>query len=190
MLLRLFPRGFLRQLNIIPFVKHAYGLQSDEEFLKGYRESQGRYEGQWQTRTRATREDVEHFYTEHDGDIWRQAYLSRHDESYKRKMLWAYHALLRSDATKNDPVLDYGCGAGALCTLLSRKEYVGVEAADIPFSPLDFVRKEMASHLAGVHARGARTAPRRLPVTRRNVLHAQDGGSLSQAAVKTQEQFG
>ena len=141
-ILRMLPVSSFKQMSIIPFVKLAYNLDSDEEFRARYYFSKISAEKLWQSRPRTDRTDVEHFYQEHDMDIWRQAYYSRYDYGCKKKMLQTYH-ILKSSLRKNDPILDFGCGSGVLFHYLYSKGFTAVDAADIPSRTLDFISKCM-----------------------------------------------
>jgi len=139
-----FPKYSFPRMSIVPFVKNAYKLASYEEFRVRYYVSRIGFEELWASRQRNSKESIESFYGEHDKDIWRQAYLSRRDYIYKKKILWAYHIISQSGCGKNEPLLDYGCGAGAVMHYLSTKGYSAIHVADIPSATLDFIRKEFS----------------------------------------------
>ncbi len=141
--LRIFPRMSFPAMNIIPLVKDHYDLSSDNEFMVRYYVSRIDFERLWSARARNTKEDIEHFYQEHDKDIWRQAFLSKNAYNYKRKILRAMHTVMASIHSKDDAVLDYGCGAGVLVQYLTRKGMQHVDAADIPSKTIDFLHAEM-----------------------------------------------
>jgi len=149
MFLRLFPRWAFPSMSIIPLVCHTKNVAANEFIGRYQRETQG-FEELWQSRHRTTEQDIAHFYQEHDKDIWRQAYLSRYDYLYKKKLLWVLHVAYQS-CRKDDPILDYGCGAGAASHLLIAKGFGNVEAADIPSQTLEFVSKELVSSLHALH---------------------------------------
>jgi len=151
--LRVSPKATFPSMNIVPLVQKAYALKSDDEFTERYAKSMEGFDEIWCTSPRETKEQIEHFYTEHDRDIWRQAALSRDDYLYKKKLLWGLHVAKRA-CKKDDPILDYGCGAGTLTHLLMEKGFLDIHVADIPSQTLDFVKKELVP------------APRRImPVT-------------------------
>jgi 2-polyprenyl-3-methyl-5-hydroxy-6-metoxy-1,4-benzoquinol methylase len=86
--------------------------------------------------------------------------LSACDYEYKKKILRVYHLVHREVANMNDPILDYGGGAGACVQYLAAKGYTKVDIADIPSPHLDFVRKEMSSLLrAVITVTGSETYP-------------------------------
>jgi 2-polyprenyl-3-methyl-5-hydroxy-6-metoxy-1,4-benzoquinol methylase len=136
-------------MSIIPLVCHAKNVGMNE-FTKRYQHETQGFEELWQARQRTTAHDIAHFYQEHDKDIWRQAYLSRYDYLYKKKLLWVLH-VARQSCEKSDLILDYGCGAGAASHFLITKGFRDVEAADIPSQTLEFVREELGKSLHAVH---------------------------------------
>lgn len=144
------PKVAFPAMSIVPAVKRAYKLSGDKEFLVRYYVSREGFTELWNTRPRKTRADVESFYAEHDKDIWRQAYLSRGEYNYKKKILRAYHLIAAEHLSSDDPILDYGGGAGVLVHYLAARGYRSVDIADIPSQTLDFVRKEMSSQLRAV----------------------------------------
>lgn len=150
LLLFMSPRWFFRKMNIVPLVKRVYRLDSDAEFMTRYFVSRVGFYELWDARPRKTREDIEHFYQEHDKDIWRQAYLSARNFEYKRKILHIYHLIEKENLSPTDPILDYGGGAGVLVHYLARKGYRAVDIADIPSSTIEFVRKAMSGMLAKI----------------------------------------
>ncbi len=146
------PRYFFQKMSIVPLVKRAYKLSGDKEFLVRYYVSREGFTELWNTRPRKTQADVESFYAEHDKDIWRQAFLSRGEYNYKKKILRVYHLIAAEGLSSNDPILDYGGGAGVLVHYLASKGYRAVDIADIPSQTLDFVRAQMSSQLRHVIA--------------------------------------
>ena len=116
-----------------------YNLTSLEEFRVRYYISRIGFEDLWNSKNRGTRESIESFYNEHDKDLWRQAFLSKYNPFYKKKILSAYHIANKVRAIK---VLDYGCGAGVLARFLAIKGFE-VDAADIPSKTLSFVKSTM-----------------------------------------------
>lgn len=137
------PRFFFRKMSIVPLVKREYKLASDEEFRSRYYLSRAGFTELWNTKERKTQADVESFYNEHDKDIWRQAYLSREAYNYKKKILRTYHIIAQEHLAANDPILDYGGGAGVLVHYLAVQGFRAVDIADIPSKTLDFVRRQM-----------------------------------------------
>ena len=129
------PRIAFPSMSIVPVVKRAYKLMSDEEFRVRYYASRIGFVELWNERPRSTQTDVEHFYREHDKDIWRQAYLSRGAYNYKKKILRTYHIICREHLPPDAPILDYGGGAGVLVHYLSKKGFRAVDIADIVSSP-------------------------------------------------------
>src|SRR3989338_5748530 len=85
----------------------------------------------WNSRSRNDQASIEHFYQEHDMDIWRQAYYSKYDYGCKKKMVQTYH-ILKSSVKKNEPILDFGCGSGVFFHYPFSKGFKAVDAADIP----------------------------------------------------------
>src|SRR3989344_244607 len=141
-LLRLLPKTSFPKMNIIPFVKKAYKLDSDEEFRIRYYLSKIGAEELWNSRPRNDQVSLEHFYQEHDMDIWRQAQFSKYDYDCKKKILRTVH-VLESLVKKNDPILDFGCGSGALFHYLNERGFVSIDAADIPSQALNFISRWM-----------------------------------------------
>ncbi len=150
--LRLFPRRAFPAMSIEPLAKSAYRLSGRLEFLVRYFVSRIGFEELWTKQSRATKEEIEHFYQEHDKDIWRQAYMSIGHYEYKKKILRVRHLVRAAGVAKNDPILDYGGGAGVLVHYLAAKGYTSVDIADIPSQTLDFVRKTMAGTLRRIIA--------------------------------------
>lgn len=144
---RAFPK-----MSIIPLVREAYGLPSDAAFLERYKVATQGFEELWRSKSRATKEDVEHFYQEHDKDIWQQAHLSASQFDYRKKILRVYHALREEGIARDAPVLDYGGGAGVLVHYLAAKGFTSVDIADIPSQTLTFVRGTLSSSLRSVIA--------------------------------------
>ncbi len=144
LLLRVLPIHSFPGISIVPLVKKAYNLNPDEEFRTRYYVSRIGFEEQWNLRPRLSKEDVESFYAEHDKDIWRQAHFSKYDYSYKKKILRIYH-IIKSELAKNEPILDYGCGAGVLVHYLIQKGYTTIDAADIRSESLNFLTKTMGA---------------------------------------------
>lgn len=140
--LRLFPIRSFPKISITHFVKQAYELDSEEEFRVRYYVSRVGAGEKWAAFPRDTRESIEHFYQEHDMDIWRQAQYSKYDYSCKKKILQTYH-ILKKAVGKNEPILDFGCGSGVLFHYLRQKGFTAVDAADIPSTTLDFISKWM-----------------------------------------------
>jgi len=142
LLLRLLPKTSFPNMSIIPFVKKAYNLDSDEEFRARYYFSRIGAEKLWNSHSRNDRESIEHFYQEHDLDIWRQAQFSKYDYDCKKKTLHTFH-ILKSFVRKSDPILDFGCGSGVLFHYLYTNGFTAVDAADIPSWTLNFILKYM-----------------------------------------------
>ncbi|MEK7218729.1 MAG: methyltransferase domain-containing protein, partial [Patescibacteria group bacterium] len=134
----------------VPLVKRMYRLGSDDEFFTRYALAIQGFEELWKSRSRESREDIEHFYQEHDKDIWRQAFLSERSYEYKQKILHTYHIIKEEGLSHSDPILDYGGGAGVLVHYLAREGYRAVDMADIPSHTLSFVRQTMSDLLAHV----------------------------------------
>lgn len=151
-LLRAFPAQSFPKMNIERFTRHAYHLSSHAEFLNRYYASKTGFEKLWSDKPRQTKEDIEHFYQEHDADIWRQAFLGGESYEYKKKILRVYHIVRDSVRSFNEPILDYGGGAGVMVRYLAAKGYKNVDIADIPSKTLDFVRSEMSPFLRNVIA--------------------------------------
>jgi 2-polyprenyl-3-methyl-5-hydroxy-6-metoxy-1,4-benzoquinol methylase len=124
-----------------------YDLSCDEEFRVRYYVSRIDFESLWDAAPRTNKAEIEHFYQEHDKDLWRQAYLSRDSYNYKRKILRAMHTVLASLTSLDDPVMDYGCGAGVLVHYLRKKGCTNVDAADIPSKTIDFLHAQMKQTL-------------------------------------------
>lgn len=141
-ILRLLPRAAFPNLSIVPIVKRAYGLDSDEEFKIRYYVSRVGALELWNSRPRNSQMLVEHFYQEHDMDIWRQAYYSKYNYDCKKKMLQTYHVLKKS-VKKGESILDFGCGSGILFHYLRLRGFTSVDAADIPSRALDFILRRM-----------------------------------------------
>lgn len=141
--LRLFPIASFPKMSIIPFVKKAYNLDSDEEFRVRYYFSRAGAGNLWNAIPRNDQTSIEHFYQEHDLDIWRQAQFSKYDYGCKKKMLQTYH-VLKSSVEKMEPILDFGCGSGVLFHYLYSKGFRSVDAADIPSTTLNFISKWMS----------------------------------------------
>lgn len=142
LLLRLLSKASFPNMSIIPFVKKEYKLDSDEEFRSRYYFSRAGAEKLWNGCPRNDRTSIEHFYQEHDLDIWRQAQFSKYDYDCKKKTLHIFH-VLKSSVKKSDPILDFGCGAGVLFHYLYTRGFIAVDAADIPSQTLNFVLKYM-----------------------------------------------
>ena len=142
LLLRLFPVWSFPKLSIVPFVIEAYDLGSEEEFRVRYYASRIGAAEKWTATARNTRESIEHFYQEHDMDIWRQAHYSKYNYNTKKKTLLSYH-ILKQAVGKDEPILDFGCGSGVLFHYLREKGFTSVDAADIPSATLDFISKWM-----------------------------------------------
>lgn len=138
-LLKLLPRASFPWMSLIPAVMRHYGLDSEEEFRVRYYVSRIGFDAIWASKDRSTEKAVESFYSEHDADLWRQAFLSRSRYLYKKKILLGYHVAKKIRA-KN--ILDYGCGASATGNYLARKGFT-VTGADIPSPTLEFVRQEL-----------------------------------------------
>ncbi|MFA6039772.1 MAG: methyltransferase domain-containing protein [Candidatus Peribacteraceae bacterium] len=154
------PSMAFRTMSIVPHVRHAYGLRSKQEFQDRYEASRIGFEEAWKSRPRETRADVEHFYLEHDKDIWRQAALSDGAYNFKKKILRAYHLIQAERLPKDSPILDYGGGAGVLVHYLARKGWTAVDIADIPSKTIQFVEQEMSGLLRRVIvADGSATLP-------------------------------
>ncbi len=139
-----------RKMSIVPCVQHAYGLRSRKEFKDRYEASRIGFEEAWTARPRQTQQDVEHFYLEHDKDIWRQAALSDGAYNFKKKILRTYHLILAERIPHSSPVLDYGGGAGVLVHYLASKGWTDVSIADIPSQTIQFVAREMSAMLRNV----------------------------------------
>lgn len=146
------PRKSFPRMSIVPLVRSAYNLPADDAFFERYAVATQGFEELWQSKPRATKEDIEHFYQEHDKDIWRQAYLSCRQAEYKKKILKAYHTLLAAGIDRDAPVLDYGGGAGVLVHYLAVKGFTALDIADIPSQTLTFVRKTLSSSLRNIIA--------------------------------------
>jgi len=147
MMLKLMPKLSFPGMSIVRFVKKYYKLNSDEEFRVRYYVSRIGFEELWSSRERGDIKDIEHFYQEHDKDIWRQAWLSKYGYMYKKKILNVEHVV--RGAGRKIKILDYGCGSGAIAHYLSVKGH-NVDVADIPSKTLDFVRAEMADMLGNI----------------------------------------
>ncbi len=139
------------KINIIPFCLKYFDLSSEAEFFPRYHLARVNFKKIWNARKRETPEEIEQFYREHDGDILRQAYLSKYDYAYKKKILSLFHIVSVSAALK-DNILDYGCGAGVLAHYLSAKGYRSVDVADIKSRTLDFVTKSFSGCLQNIIA--------------------------------------
>ncbi|MDD5026148.1 MAG: class I SAM-dependent methyltransferase [Candidatus Peribacteraceae bacterium] len=146
------PRKSFPRMSIVPLVRSVYNLPTDEAFFERYAVATQGFEELWQSKPRATKGDIEHFYQEHDKDIWRQAYLSCRQAEYKKKILKAYHALLAAGINRNASVLDYGGGAGVLVHYLAAKGFAAVDIADIPSQTLTFVHRTLSSSLRSIIA--------------------------------------
>ena len=149
-LLLLLPETLFPKMSIVPLMAKQYALDSEEEFRVRYYMSRIGFEDLWHAQPRDTKANIEHFYQEHDKDIWRQAYLSKFGSRYKRKILHAFQVFRRALPDKTSPILDYGCGAGVLVHYLVKKGFKNVDAADIPSQTLDFVRERMSPMLRRV----------------------------------------
>ncbi len=158
-LLRLFPIASFPNMSIIHFVKKAYNLDSDEEFRVRYYCSRIGAEELWNSRPRNDRASIEHFYQEHDLDIWRQAQFSKYDYDCKKKILRTFH-VLKSSVKKNDPILDFGCGSGVLFHYLNTRGFTAVDAADIPSQTLDFISKWMPQFVRRIINLGSEELPK------------------------------
>ena len=75
------------KMSIITFCKKYYKLNSNEEFRARYFFSRIGFQDIWISKKRESQDDIEKFYTEHDKDVFRQAYLSKYDYIYKKKIL-------------------------------------------------------------------------------------------------------
>jgi hypothetical protein len=134
-------------MSIVPLVKKYYQLDSEMEFLVRYYVSRIGFSELWAKHSRNSAEGVESFYSEHDGDMWRQAYLSSRNFEYKKKILKTYHMIQNESLPFDAPILDYGGGAGVLVHYLARKGYSEVDLAEIGSTVLTFVRQSMLSLL-------------------------------------------
>ncbi|OGN00906.1 MAG: hypothetical protein A3B91_01260 [Candidatus Yanofskybacteria bacterium RIFCSPHIGHO2_02_FULL_41_29] len=158
-LLRMFSKSSFSAMSIIPFVKKAYNLDSDEELRARYYFSRIGAEELWNSRSRNDQASIEHFYQEHDMDIWRQAYYSKYDYGCKKKMVQTYH-ILKSSVKKNEPILDFGCGSGVFFHYLFSKGFKAVDAADIPSCALDFISKWMFPYACKIINLGKEQLPK------------------------------
>lgn len=140
------------KMSIISFCKSYYKLNSNEEFRSRYYFSRIGFQDIWVSRNRKTKKEIEDFYVEHDKDILRQAYLSKYDYIYKKKILNVYHMAEESICDKNLPVLDYGCGAGVFAHYLHSKGFKNVSVADIESQTLNFVSHTMKNLFKNISA--------------------------------------
>lgn len=146
--LRLMIETSFPEMNLIPKVCHVKGLKTEADFLEKYHTPPPKgFQEMWDSKSRNTKKQIESFYKEHDLDIFRQAYLSRFSFQYKFKLLRSWHVIETLLEDKDLPLLDYGCGAGALVNFLTNRGYSQVDACDIPSQTLDFVKKSMAHKL-------------------------------------------
>lgn len=150
-LLKSMPRIAYPRMSLVPILRKHFRLSSDEEFRVHYYVSRIAFANSWRTNRKSGRDDFESFYREQDGDLWRQAFISKNDYMYKKKILSVYQAV-NALIPKNDRILDYGCGAGAIANYFVEKGYRKVHAADIPSATLDFVRTALGGKLEKIIA--------------------------------------
>lgn len=154
LILRILPptMGF-KKISIVSYCRKYFGLSSEEEFRVRYYLARVGFKEIWATNERETREEIEHFYNEHDRDVWRQTFLSKYSYIYKKKILSLYH-IVASSASLGDNILDFGCGAGVFAHYLWVKGYKCVEVADIKSKTLDFVTANFTGKFKRIHTVG------------------------------------
>lgn len=142
--IKLLGRYSFPKFSLISHLVRFYKLSGIDEFMVRYYVSRIPFEKIWLSKERENRKDYESFYKEHEGGIWRQAYQSAFEKSYKYKISYVVDSIRKAGFSKKCKIIDYGCGAGAVANALYNYGFKNIMLADIDSSTLDFVKKALA----------------------------------------------
>ena len=132
-------------ISLVNYLKKENGLKNDNQFLEKYKESKNGFEELWSSKERSAQKQIESFYSEHDKDVWRQAYLSKFDRHKKKYILMVYNVLCDYSKNPQIKILDYGCGCGNYSNYFYKKGYRNINLADIKASTFDFMKRTFGS---------------------------------------------
>ncbi|MFH0924212.1 MAG: class I SAM-dependent methyltransferase [bacterium] len=165
LMIRLFKQYSFPKFSLANELISHYKLSGMKEFLIRYYVSKMPFEKIWSCKERKIKKDFESFYKEYEGSVWRQAYQSAFEKSYKYKIIYALDSIKKAKFDKESELLDYGCGAGAVASALYKYGYKSISVADIDSATLAFVKVAFKDRFKKIITiRGARPLAKRYDV--------------------------